>query len=667
MAQQAKKKVSNWALGGRPVHMHGYGYGYSYPSLLMTLAIPGWNQARRAKAEKQLLALFDDAQGLERISFTSPDAPEDNDQATLGWFLALCDHLNALAGLQIVQPSRMLFQAVKGHRLAIPCLPRGLPPMERLVDIMLGCFNAKNDAEREALREIARAEILQLKGSNLFTSNTPRLAKAAVQQGIAFQELNPTSLVQYGIGRRAVLFDSTFTQFTPNLSARLARQKFEGAAIMRRNRLPVPQMGMASTVEQAIEVADRIGYPVVTKPADKDGGIAVQADLRNKTELKRGFKLAKEKSDRVLVEKFVPGQDYRLTVFRGRVVWAIERQPGGVTGDGKSSIEDLVEAVNADPRRGEGQHAGLKKLSLDKEALELLKRDKLKPDSVPEDGQFVRLRRASNIGRGGTPMPVLDRVHPDNARLAVRAAQALRLDLAGVDLLVPDISVSWKESGGSICEVNGQPELGITATEIYGQILREVLGGDGHIPVIAILGSEGAEQLAKGLTADLQKQGIRVGLHCRDGIYVAGEQIEDGHVAQIAAGRMLSINPAADVMILGALDRSVLHQGMPVPKADLLVITGEDIGQAGSKDSLEQSVLMLEVLRLVMQNTRHAILPNAARGKESIAANALAMLGCKPGFEDRGRLVEIITGLHQSLLPKARQRPARVQQKQPAD
>ena len=154
--------------------------------------------------------------------------------------------------------------------------------------------------------------------------------------------------------------------------------------------------------------ADAAGYPVVVKPADQDGGIAVSADIRTGEELEKAFHRAREKSANVLVEQFIPGRDYRLQVFRGRCVWAIERVPASVTGDGVSTIERLVAIANADPRRGDGPHSPLKRLKLDDEALELLQRDGLSVQSIPAQGAFVKLRRASNVGSGGMPVNVMD-------------------------------------------------------------------------------------------------------------------------------------------------------------------------------------------------------------------------------------------------------------------
>ena len=156
----------------------------------------------------------------------------------------------------------------------------------------------------------------------------------------------------------------------------------------------------------------------------------------------------------------ISGRDYRLNVFNGELIWAIERVPGGVTGDGKSSITKLVELLNSDPLRGEGTHAPLKQLNLDDEARQLLRQYSRDENSVPAEGEFVRLRRNANVATGGTPVSVFDQIHPDNKLLAIRAAAALRLDLAGVDLLIPDIGQSWKLGGAAVCEVNSQPNLG---------------------------------------------------------------------------------------------------------------------------------------------------------------------------------------------------------------
>jgi cyanophycin synthetase len=285
----------------------------------------------------------------------------------------------------------------------------------------------------------------------------------------------------------------------------------------------------------------------------------------------RAYEAARRHSPEIMVEQHIAGRDYRLTVFEGALVWAVERVPGGVTGDGSRSIAELVAATNADPRRGTGDHAALKRLVIDDEAQTLLVQDGLTAASVPAAGRFVRLRRAANIASGGMPVAVFDQVHPDNARLAVRAAAALRLDLAGVDLIIPDIARSWREGGAAICEVNAQPQLGgTTSANVYPQILKAMVPGTGRIPCVILAGFPEGNTLAQEVAARIEAQGLACGCHDAAGVRLSGEWLHQGPCGLLEAGQMLTGNRNCAAMVLTVAANETLPGGLPVAQFDLL-------------------------------------------------------------------------------------------------
>lgn len=581
-------QAAPWSLVTKPQFIPGYAYGFAYPAIRLEIALPVLTASVRARLWSEYLELYKDLPVPPNPTQEEDAGSQGDDRSdTIRWLMRLFDRLSALAGLPVVQAPKCVAMTPVVARFVVPTLTGTAIPLGHLLIKAIEVLRAlSEDAVPKDQRSQWKVECERLFG-NLRqrkppASNTPRLIRAAVAHNIPFQELPGTQVIQFGLGRRAVLFDSTFTEFTSNLGSRLARQKYEAAAILRRNRLPVARHGLASEEREAIEIAQELGYPLVVKPADKDGGVGVRADLRNEKELLEGFKEARAESNLVLVETFVEGKDYRLYVFRGRCVWAVERQPAGVFGDGRSTIQQLVDAVNRDPDRGEGPHSPLKSLKLDEEAMGLLRREGLTPQSVPQEGRFARLRRTANISAGGMPFAVMDKAHPDNKLLAVRAAQALRLDVAGIDLIIPDIGVSWKQSGGVICEVNAQPQLGgTTGNHLYPLLLKTMLRGDGQIPVVALLGGEKAELVSRTLSTQLTARGLRVGMHSRAGISIGDELREEGQVSQLAAGQMLSINPGVEVLVFSAVNAKLLQEGFPVPRIDILLFTGEALDRSG--------------------------------------------------------------------------------------
>lgn len=298
---------------------------------------------------------------------------------------------------------------------------------------------------------------------------------------------------QLGWGRRSRLLDSTFTDQTSVVGAMLARDKLACSATLREAGLPVPHQRRVRSADEAVRAAENLGYPVVVKPADQDGGRGVRAGLEAPEAVRRAYEAASALSQTVLVEEFLAGQDYRLQVFRDQVFWVVHRRPASVVGDGARCIRDLIEQTNhiralakdsgyqTDPQIEQG----FSSISIDDEVIDWLARQGLSSHSVPPAGATVRLRGAANVALGGTRRAVLHEAHPDNLALAIKAASVLRLDLAGVDLIVPDIRRSWKEAGGGICEVNAQPQL---SEHLPSLLLPKLVAGHGRIPTIVLVG-----------------------------------------------------------------------------------------------------------------------------------------------------------------------------------
>jgi len=207
----------------------------------------------------------------------------------------------------------------------------------------------------------------------------------------------------------------------------------------------------------AVRAAKRIGFPVVLKPLAGNHGRGVSINLKTAEEVETGFNKAREHGRTIIVESYIEGFDHRLLVVNGELVAAAKREPGHVVGDGKHTIAELVDIVNEDPRRGVGHEKVLTRLELDHQAERLLTKLGYDQDTVPEEDEIVYLRSTANLSTGGTAVDVTDIIHPDNREMAIRSIKAIGLDIGGVDFLTNDISLSHREAGGAICEVNAGP------------------------------------------------------------------------------------------------------------------------------------------------------------------------------------------------------------------
>lgn len=385
----------------------------------------------------------------------------------------------------------------------------------------------------------------------------------------------PGGVFQYGCGARGRWLESSFTETTSNISSKLARNKIVTSALLRQAGVPAPEQRLVSSVGDALEAARALGFPVVVKPVSEDGGLGVSAGLASEPEVRAAFERARKHVKEILVEKHIDGRDYRVYVFRGRAIWAIERVPAGVTGDGVLTVKSLVARANLDPRRGDEAWAPLALLELGEEALELLALAELTPDSILESGRFARLRRAANINVGGTPVPVFDRMHPDNARLCERAAQILRLDLAGVDLLIPDIRRSWKESGAGICEINAQPQIsGVAALEVFSGLLSEIVPMRGRIPTALVLTAESDAAIVQETADLLAQRNVCAGTSSAAGLRIGAQCIRPDRGSAFKDTRALLIDPSVEAIVIATDGKEFLANGLPLDRFDVLVVAG---------------------------------------------------------------------------------------------
>lgn len=329
--------------------------------------------------------------------------------------------------------------------------------------------------------------------------NTLSFLQAAHEMNVPWCHV-ANNIYQFGWGVQSRWLDSSFTDETSNISAGLARDKVASAKVLRDAGLPVPQHQLVKNAAQAVKVAEALGYPVVVKPANLDGGVGVLAGLRDAQAVRHAFEVNAPLTDRILVEQFIEGSDHRLVVVKDEVLSVIMRRSARVIGDGVRTVLDLIEQTNS-LRETQTQtidsriEQGHKPILIDDETHTWLRAQGYDLSSVVASGVSVRLRGAANWSQGGSTRDVFGEAHPDNLDLAVKAAEALRLDIAGIDFLIPDISKSWRQSPGAICEVNAQPQF--TVAGRHQQVLQRLVAKQGRIPVVLIMGcgSSSCEEL----------------------------------------------------------------------------------------------------------------------------------------------------------------------------
>ncbi len=465
----------------------------------------------------------------------------------------------------------------------------------------------------------ARDEFIRFAQRRALGPSTGSLVHAAEERGIPWLRLNSQSLVQLGYGKYQQRIQATITGKTSHIAVELASDKEETNKILGSLGLPVPKQELVQTEEQAKRAARRIGYPVVTKPYNGNHGRGISIRLMNEDEVVAGFNVAKEISRSVIVETFVTGDDHRLLVVNGELVAATKRTPGHVVGDGRRSITELIEIVNQDPRRGVGHEKVLTRLELDAQAAMMLERAGHSADSVPADGEVVYLRSTANLSTGGTATDVTDIIHPDNRDMAVRAIQAIGLDVGGVDFLSDNIAESYKSHGGGICEVNAAPGFRMhvapsegTPRDVSGPVIDMLFppGSPSRVPIAAVTGTNGKTTTARMLAHITKMAGYTPGLTTTDGVYIDGQRTVEGDMTGPVATRMVLADPQIDMAVLEVARGGLLRAGMGVPFVNVgavLNIASDHLGMKGI-DTLEQ---LSEVKRIIVEVARDCAVLNA--------------------------------------------------------
>ncbi len=474
-------------------------------------------------------------------------------------------------------------------------LPRelqGVEGLERIAEPLLDLAPPLFDLPRtlERLGAIARREALG--------PTTRSLVQEARRRGIPVQRLDEHSLIQLGWGARRKLIRASITGQTSHIAVETAGDKALTKALLSEVGLPVPRGAVVRTVEDALTHASRINGPLVLKPLDGNHGRGVSLDLRTREQVRWGFEQAIQHGRRVIVEEQFVGRDYRILVVGGQVAAVAERVPARVVGNGESTVRELIDAVNRDPRRGIGHEKVMTRIAIDDQTRDMLARAGLTLEDVPLPGAVVVLRATANLSTGGSAIDRTDVIHPDNASIARRAALTVGLDVAGIDFIAPDITRSVRETGGGVVEVNAAPGFRMHLEPSEGasrDVARAVVadlfppGTRSRIPIVAVTGTNGKTTVVRMVARIAREMGKTVGLTNTSGVYINDEQILAADASGPKSARMVLRDPTVDVAVLETARGGMLREGLAFDRCDIgvvLNVTADHLGLKGV-DTLE--------------------------------------------------------------------------------
>ena len=441
--------------------------------------------------------------------------------------------------------------------------------------------------------------------------STGSIVNAAVARGIPYRRLTDGSLVQFGWGSKQRRIQAAEIDSTSAIAESIAQDKDLTKQLLRAAGVPTPDGRPVKDADDAWAAMCEIGGAVVVKPQDGNQGKGVTVNILTRDHLNVAYHAAREYSDEVMVERFSPGHDFRLLVVGHTLVAAARRDPPHVIGDGEHTVRQLVDIVNADPRRGEGHATSLTKIRFDEIAVARLKLQGFTPDDVPPKGARVVLRNNANLSTGGTATDVTDDVHPAVAARAIEAAQMIGLDICGVDVVCETVGLPLEAQGGSIVEVNAAPGLRMHLTPSYGkgrdvgQAVVDTLyanGDNGRIPVVAVTGTNGKTTTVRLMAHLLTLAGYRTGFTGTEGVYVNGRCTDTGDCSGPKSARNVLSHPEVDAAVLECARGGMLREGLGFDMCDVAIVTNIGVGDHLGLNYIN-SVEELSVLkRVIVQN-----------------------------------------------------------------
>jgi cyanophycin synthetase len=449
--------------------------------------------------------------------------------------------------------------------------------------------------------------------------STGCIVDEAAKRGIPFIRLNKHSLVQLGYGVNQKRIRATIASTTGNIAVDIACDKEETKNLLGAAEIPVPKGDVVRTEEGLRDAIDRIGYPCVIKPIDGNHGKGNTTNITDWEMALKAFAAAKQYGRSVIIEKYITGFDFRILVINYKFICAALRTPAAVTGDGKNTIQYLIDEVNKDPRRGYGHEKVLTQITIDQFTQKMLDEKQYTLETIPAKGELVLLKPTANLSTGGTSTDVTDEVHPANIMMCERIAKIIGLDICGIDIMATDLRTPVKENGGAILEVNAAPgfRMHIDPSEGLPRNVAEPVvdmlfpkGSAGTIPIIAITGTNGKTTTTR-LTAHIAKTaGYKVGYTTSDGVYIQNQLMMKGDCTGPISSAFVLKDPTVDFAVLECARGGILKNGLAFQNCDVAVVTNisaDHIGLGGI-DSMEQMAKVKQVVPETVFNHGYAIL-----------------------------------------------------------
>jgi cyanophycin synthetase len=422
--------------------------------------------------------------------------------------------------------------------------------------------------------------------------STGSLIEEAESRGIPWIRLNKYSLCQLGYGVNQKKIQATVTSQTSNIGVEIAGDKEDTKFLLEQAEVPVPKGDIIRTEEGLKSAVDYVGYPLVVKPINGNHGRGISTNVQNWEDALVAFKAAQNISRSVIIEKYIQGDDYRLLVINYKLVAAAKRTPAHVVGDGKSTIQQLIDEVNKDPKRGYGHEKVLTMIDVNNLTLSILEEHNKTLESVLDKGEVFNLKDTANLSTGGTAEDVTDIVHPYNIFMAERIAKIIDLDICGIDIMTTDIGKPLPDTGGAVIEVNAGPGFRMHIApakglprNVAGHVMDMLYppGSTSRIPIVAVAGTNGKTTTTRLIAHMARMKGFKVGYTTTDGVYIQNRLLMTGDCTGPASAEFVLKDPTVDFAVLESARGGLLRAGLGFKKCDIGIVTNVSADHLGLK------------------------------------------------------------------------------------
>ena len=446
--------------------------------------------------------------------------------------------------------------------------------------------------EEEFDLESAIQRMRELREAERLGPSTGSIIEEAEARGIPWIRLNKYSLCQLGYGANQKRIQATVTSETSSIGVELACDKEDTKYLLEQAEVEVPRGEIIRRESSLEETCRYVGFPLVIKPVDGNHGRGITVNIRNYEDALVAFNAAREVSRAVIVEKYIQGEDYRLLVINHKLVAAAKRTPAHVIGDGKSTVQELIDKVNSDPRRGYGHENVLTQITINDLTKTIIKAKGYTLDSVIADQEMLILKDTANLSTGGTSEDVTDIVHPANVSMVERISKIIDLDICGVDIMTTDISQPLGETGGAVLEVNAGPGFRMhlapttgLARNVAAPVIDKLFphGDTGRIPIIAITGTNGKTTTTRLIAHIAKLNGKRVGYTTSDGVYIQNRLLVTGDCTGPSSAEFVLKDPTVNFAVLECARGGLLRAGLGFKKCNIGIVTNVAADHLGLK------------------------------------------------------------------------------------